>query len=493
MDTQKEDALRSLAQASTTQTAAQTVEAQPATSRAPLLFMISIGAFVLLFLAVTWRQWVPLAEVQVTRVIAIAAALENTASDQAATQATTQTAMQATAQAAFQAAGWVEADPQVTQITALVSGVIASVHVVDGDSVQQNQIIAQLDDADYNLALRLAENEVHAKQALVQASKQQTAIAEASRETHKKHHLVADAVTAEKLDVLQRLREAAASISQGRLNQAELEYQTAQVRAQAVYSEHSIHEAKVREQQAQEKVAAAQLLIAQSKRDQAQLNLDRCIIRAPMDGMIQELFASPGRKQMLGSDNMHSTTVATLYDPQKLQVRVDVALDDAGGLFIGQATKITCSALAGKTFTGTVTRLLGVADISRNTIQAKVRIDNPVPLLRPDMLVKVQFLGKAPTRATTGTDNTNTNNASVLQCFLPAQYIANTPAPTHVWVVSEDQRIEQRPISVGAVHNNYRHIRSGLRPGEWVIIDPPSGLQDGQRVQVTLKQEQQDD
>src|SRR5690606_26056403 len=103
---------------------------------------------------------------------------------------------------------------------------------------------------------------------------------------------------------------------------------------------------------------------------------------------VLRLHAMPGQKRMLGMDDENSSTIAILYDPAKLQVRVDVPLADAAGLKIGQKVRIHCGLLPDREFQGEVTRISGEADLQRNTLQAKVRIVDPVEELRPEMLCR---------------------------------------------------------------------------------------------------------
>ncbi len=458
----KPDALASLSQPDATASPIK----KP--SSAPMLVSIGVVGFLLLFAIATWDAWFPKREVSVVRVHA-----------QRSTEPQAQQNI-GSGNVAFQAAGWVEADPQETNITALISGVVASVSVVDGQAVKQGQEIARLDDTDFKIHLANAEAELAEAQAQVDTAKEQIAVAQTHVNAHDYHHAVAEAVIAQRNDEAKRLTDAALSISEGDRRQAQLALATAKARLDAVHSDLSIQEATVKERQAQLKIREAQLQKATVKRNKAKLDLERCIIKAPIEGTIQELFARPGRKQMLSSDNVHSTTVATLYNPKKLQVRVDVALDDTAGLFIGQKTTITCNALPGQTFTGEVTRLLGIADIARNTLQAKVRIDNPVELLRPDMLVKVQFLGTKQENAKQPAQTSN------VQCFLPKNLVNVSNSETDVWIVDEHNTTQRRRIRVGTINNTHALISDGLHPGEWVVVNAPADLSVGE--QVTVKE-----
>ncbi len=53
-----------------------------------------------------------------------------------------------------QAAGWVEADPYKSYVTALADGVVREVLVLEGQRVEKGQVVARLVDDDAKLALQ---------------------------------------------------------------------------------------------------------------------------------------------------------------------------------------------------------------------------------------------------------------------------------------------------------------------------------------------------
>jgi hypothetical protein len=92
-----------------------------------------------------------------------------------------------------------------------------------------------------------------------------------------------------------------------------------------------------------------------------------------------------------------TAAVAQLFDPNNLQVRTDVPLADAGKLRVGQQALVQFDSLPGQTVRGRVLRLVQQADIAKNTLQAKVLLENPPLGLVPDMLARVRiFLDSAP-------------------------------------------------------------------------------------------------
>jgi RND family efflux transporter MFP subunit len=215
---------------------------------------------------------------------------------------------------------------------------------------------------------------------------------------------------------------------------------------------------------------------ARARLAQATLAHERTRIVAPLDGRVLRLLAVPGQKKMAGMDEVDSSTVAILYDPAKLQVRVDVPLADAAGLSVGQRVRIRCNLLPDEVFNGEVTRISGEADLQRNTLQAKVRVINPAAKLRPEMLCRAEFLDTASNPNPAGNPAANAGNLAV---FVPESAISDSA----VWVCDPDtKRVNRRVIvSTAETRDGYRRLESGIRPGEWIVREP-AGLREGQRV-----------
>ncbi len=171
-----------------------------------------------------------------------------------------------------------------------------------------------------------------------------------------------------------------------------------------------------------------------------------------------------------------------MFDPQQLQVRVDVALADVAGLAIGQQVLISSEAFPDQTFTGTVSKIEGQADIARNTLQAKVRIDQPPVGMRPDMLCRAQFLRATSSTATGGESLASTGNFRLL---IPRSAVDDRHDTTiDAWMVDEQQRARTCSLVLGPAQGDYVILQSGLSAGAWIIIDPPASLQDGHTVRV---------
>jgi HlyD family secretion protein len=369
----------------------------------------------------------------------------------------------------FQASGWIEPDPLPVKATALIDGVVDEVHVLEGQAVTQGEPLATLIDADAKLALSAAErrhaalvSECDAHRAMVDTLKKRLQGA-ATR------IMAAKSSEDEAGDRYARIKDLKGAISAADVVSARLRHEREHSMHLSAQSEAAELEAEIKRVHLETEARADQIEVAAVAVEQAKLALERTRILAPITGRILRLAAAPGQKKMLQMDDPDSSTIAILYDPARLQVRVDVPLADAAKLGVGQKAKVRCSLLPDTVFSGEVSRITGEADLQRNTLQAKVRIENPTEQLRPEMLCRVEFLGSG--RAGTA--------AGPLVAWAPEAAVENGG----VWVFDpETERVSRRAVQASTEkREGMLRIADGLRPGDRVVLSP-QGLREGQRV-----------
>src|SRR5262249_27054992 len=110
------------------------------------------------------------------------------------------------------------------------------------------------------------------------------------------------------------------------------------------------------EAEANVKAAEAKLDQAKVAESAARLRLERMIVRAPSGGRVLALIARPGMRLMgLAPGSLHdSSSVVTLYDPARLQVRADVRFEDVPRVRVGQPVRIESPAAPGGPLDGEV-------------------------------------------------------------------------------------------------------------------------------------------
>jgi len=382
---------------------------------------------------------------------------------------------------AFQAAGWVEPAPLPVQVTALVGGVVKKVYVIEGSPVKKGQLLAEMIDEDLKLALKgLEAQEKHIEMDILEAESEYRA-AQAEVKHHQSRIETEQRKLAKLVNLSDRLKKAGDVVPELEPVQAELDVKIQKAIIEEIKSERNLLVAAEKVALANLSAARIKLKPLEAEMDKIKLAISRTKIYAPIDGIVMRLLARVGSKRIFDSDNMDSSSIAELYEPDKLQVRVDVPLADAGGLSVGQKTRITVEILPDKTFQGIVTSIVGQADINRNTLQAKVKILNPSSVLRPEMLAKVQFL------SVRSTENSNDSNIKRLRIFIPERGLHNRQkAAGSVWVVDRiSNTLKMCSVQVGQNKGDgWLEIRSGLKAGKLVVVSDAAGLEDGMRVRI---------
>lgn len=218
-------------------------------------------------------------------------------------------------------------------------------------------------------------------------------------------------------------------------------------------------------------MALAQGKVAETRAtcDEARLRLERMVVRAPTGGVVLERLATVGSE--LGGE---ARTVATLYDPASVRVRVDVPQQDLGGLFPGQAARVESDARPGRPYAGEVIRIVRKADLQKVTMQAHVRVLDGDDLLRPEMLMQVRFL--APE---TGPGEPTAAGEAVA---VPARLVLEGE---RVWVLDvESGTAVARRVRLGARQGDLVVVEQGLDLSEKLIDTGGAPLREGERVRA---------
>lgn len=391
----------------------------------------------------------------------------------------------------FQASGWIEPDPLPIKATALVSGVVDEVYALEGQRVEQGALIATLISDDARLDLATAEASRDVSLARAAASEAGAQVAQEAITTLSRRVEAGRAELDLRRDAAERLlRAGRESVPEGEIVQARLRVAAQEAEVAAMESELKEGRARWEQARAAMKEAQAAVALGQTEVERRRLALERTRIVAPVAGRILRLLAAPGQQRMLGSDNPDSGTIAYLYDPERLQARIDVPLAEAARMQVDQAVRVRTNFLPDTVFRGTVTRITGEADLQRNTLQAKVAIHDPDERLRPDMLCRAEFL--APARQGAVAQGALGSATERVRLFVPEGALLDREGTrAGVWVLDEERRrVERREVTLGQqARAGFLRVREGLSPGDRVVVNPPEDLKSGMRVKERTSNE----
>ena len=360
-----------------------------------------------------------------------------------------------------QAPGWVEADPFSVYAGALTEGVIQDVLVLEGERVTKGQPVAQMVDDEARLVLQQEEANVkHLEADVVLAEAELLQLPARVRKALANQHAIEDEVERKKKLV------ASGAVAAGPVHRLEDKLNAAVAEVERLQHEEAILQAKLIDTHA--KLAAGVAI-----RDNAALRLDRMVVRSPIDGVVMERLTSPGSVANFGNGE-HGTHIVHLYDPNKLQVRADVPLAQAARVGVGHPAEIIVDVLPGKVFKGQITRFLHRADLQKNTVEAKIRIDSPDMLLKPDMLARVRIMQPSVTQG---------EMRRISRVFIPQESIKGSGTVMVIENLEDGLgTVRQRQVKVGSTEiDGWIELVSGLKPGDRIVLDD---VMDGQVVKV---------
>ena len=325
-------------------------------------------------------------------------------------------------------------------VSAKTAGRLAYLGVSEGSFVRRGDVIARLENADYQAGVSQAEANIASADASVieAASDRDQTERDASRLRNIRGH---DSLL---------------------VSQQDLDLATSRA-AQA--------DARLKAAEARRRSADAGLRIAQA-------NNENTIIRAPFSGTVLRKDAEVGEvvAPSVGG-GLTRGAVVTMADLTSLEVEVDVNEAYIGRIRGGRPARITLDAYPDTTFRGSVRQVVPTADRQRATVQVKVSIDDHDPRILPEMGAKVDFLEPAAPSAAGGAAPTRTT------IRVPSAVVRTDGGASVVWIV-RDGRLVRRPVTTGPVSGGFLEIRSGLDGGEQLLVGGVDAPADGMRVKV---------
>src|SRR5262245_57440832 len=135
--------------------------------------------------------------------------------------------------------------------------------------------------------------------------------------------------------------------------------------------------------------AEASSRISEGALKKAQVDLARCKIYAPVDGIVISRDVNVG--QTVAASLSAPKLFVIANDLAKMQIEAKIAEADIGRIAVGQEVKFTVDAFPGETFRGQVTQVRNAPAIDQNvvTYDTIIEVKNPELKLKPGMTANV--------------------------------------------------------------------------------------------------------
>lgn len=328
-------------------------------------------------------------------------------------------------------------------VAAKVPGRLASLPVDGGSFVRRGEVIARLENADYQAAVAEA-------QANLASSREQLIEAETERD---------------------QARREANRVEQIRATQPEL----------VSPQDAEIAVSRALQTVARANSARARIEAARAALRFAEATLENTYIRAPFTGTVLRKEAEVGEvvAPSVGG-GLTRGAVVTMADLTTLEVEVDVNEAYIGRVLHDQSARITLDAYPDTAFRGRVRQVVPTADRQRATVQVKVGIVDHDSRILPEMGARVDFMTPP---SDTGSAAAKATAPAAPRFRLPAAAVHEVGGQSVVWLV-RDGRLESRQVDAGPSSAGFREVRRGLAGGELVLTGGVDKPEQGMRVQT---------
>ena len=201
----------------------------------------------------------------------------------------------------------------------------------------------------------------------------------------------------------------------------------------------------------------------------AKLNLEWTVVRAPITGRVGRAEVTAGNLVQAGAPSPTLLTTIVALDP------IYVYFDSDEQAYLKQIRAMATSATpvqiglvneAGYPHEGKLDFVDNTVDRTAGTVRVRAVLANPARLFAPGLFARVRLAG-AERHATT---------------LIQDQAIGTDQDRKFVLVLKADSTVDYRPITLGPIVDGLRSVKTGLAPGEHVVINGLMRVRPGMKV-----------
>lgn len=239
---------------------------------------------------------------------------------------------------------------------------------------------------------------------------------------------------------------------------------------QKIGSEFQYLQAKTNYESAQKMVLATQNQVsaAQKQADYVKTNLGKTAIVAPFSGVVDKIITQSGQVVAMAP----ATPILKLVSLGTMRVEVKIPETYLARVNRGTGVKIFFPTL-NKTVNSSIKLIGNYIDPATRTFTAQIPVSNEGGIIKPNLLAQVQIQDYV--------------NSSALQA--PAQFIYEDAAKRkYVFIATnvngDTATAKKIMVNIGEKSENAVEITSGLKAGDFIILDGSKNLTDGQKIKI---------
>jgi RND family efflux transporter MFP subunit len=190
-------------------------------------------------------------------------------------------------------------------------------------------------------------------------------------------------------------------------------------------------------------------------------------IYAPFDGVITARNTDIGHLINSGA-GAPATELFHIAETRSMRVFINVPQEYSQAAAPGLTADLTLQEFPGRKFKGKLARTANSIDLASRTLLVEVDVENPTGELLPGAYAQVHL--KVAAGAST--------------VILPVSAMLFRSEGLQVATVENSDHVELRNIAVGRDFGSEIEVVSGVKPSDWVIINPSDSLVTGEKVRL---------
>ena len=209
--------------------------------------------------------------------------------------------------------------------------------------------------------------------------------------------------------------------------------------------------------------------------DYAKFEVSQCVITSPINGIVLQKYRELGDTINFGGQIQAgggATDIAQLADTDDMRAEVDINEADIAKVSLGSHAIVVPDAYADRRFEASLVKLYPKADRQKGTVKVEVQFNKPdLQIIKPEMSVKVSFLENQPPAT------------QQPRITVPKGAVRSEEGETYVWTVREGI-VQRVGIVRGQETETGIEIKQGLKDGDVVVVSPQANLANGRKVFV---------
>jgi RND family efflux transporter MFP subunit len=335
---------------------------------------------------------------------------------------------------------------QVVDVHPKVTGFMVKINVDIGDKVRKGQTLAVLEVPELNAQLKGTVFEVQrAKDDLLRAQNE-----------IRRDEAIHSALHVDYERLLETSKAQPGLIAQQELDDAE---------SKDLSSESQVDAAKAAAAAAEQHAE-----VAHTDNDRVQALKNYTNVVSPLDGVIVWRYADTGALIQSGTNsNEQDIPIVRISESGLLRLRMPIPENDVQFVHIGDPMQVRVDAI-GRSFTGKIARFTRDVNFETRTMETEIDVENQDLSIDPGMYANAELqLARA-------------NNVTTI----PVEALVLKGNQEWVYSVDARNRVHVRRVEVGLQGSKLAEIKSGLEPGDRVILGGQENYTEGEEVSPIL-------